>query len=52
MFGRIVNPEYGSTVGGRREIGGERANEACLDRRVAGPASSDLRETPMRIGRP
>src|ERR1700730_6745017 len=33
VFGRIVNPEYGGAVGRRREIGGERANEACLDRR-------------------
>src|SRR6202047_5582605 len=36
-FGRIVNPEYGGTVGGRREIGGERANEACLDRHGGKP---------------
>src|ERR1700731_1861229 len=33
VFGRIVNPEYGGTVGGPREIGGEGANEACLGRR-------------------
>src|ERR1700730_8642883 len=33
VFGRIVNSEYGSAVGGRREIGGERANEVFIDRR-------------------
>src|ERR1700730_3340753 len=33
VFGHIVNPQYGGTVGGRREIGAERADEACLDRR-------------------
>src|ERR1700730_18620530 len=33
VFGRIVNPEYGGTIGGRREIGGERANEVFIDRR-------------------
>ena len=36
MFGHIVNSEYGGAIGGRREIGGERANEACLDRREPG----------------
>src|ERR1700732_4789214 len=42
VSGRIVTPEYGSTIGGRRETGGERANEACLDRRGGQPGKQRL----------
>src|ERR1700730_12458731 len=33
VFGRIVNPENRGAVGGRREIGGKRANKGFIDRR-------------------